>query len=117
MPSAPTRLASCFYHKTQGSSYSPPALIACTIIDLPSPAPEVHVNSKHLQQFSVAVFPWPAKPYESVSLTMIGWYLSHENASVPELAKHAFCAPEAAGELFWLQDCTKPVEPGETFEA
>ena len=84
---------------------------------LPSPAPLVHVNWKHLQQLSVAVFPWPAKPYESVSLTIIGWYLSHENASAPDDAKHAFCAPAAAGWLFWLQDCTGPFAPGERFEA
>lgn len=95
----------------------PPALIACTIMPLPSPAPLVHVNWKHLQQLSVAVFPWPAKPYESVSLTIIGWYLSHENASAPDDAKHAFCAPAAAGWLFWLQDCTGPFAPGERFEA
>lgn len=36
------------------------------------------------------MLPCPAKPYESVLFTMIGWYLSQENARLPEDAKHAF---------------------------
>lgn len=69
-----------------------------------------HRDTQYLQ-VAVAVFPCPAKPYESVLFTMIGWYLSQENDRVPEDAKHAFCAPAAAAPLVLLQDCTGPRAP------
>ena len=69
-----------------------------------------------MQHVAVALFPWPAKPYESVLFTTIGWYLSHENARLPEDAKHAFCAPDAAAAFDLLQDCTGPRAPGERLD-